>query len=156
MKIFKLTLFLCIASVALGYGKPTKNKVQPFNKIDSLSCSIGINIGNSLKASGVDKVNETLFAEAIAAVLKGDSLKISMENANKFLQQYVQQLTIAKQAENIKKGKAFLTENGKKPDVFTTASGLQYKVIKAGTGEKPAETDKVTVHYNGSSSSPGS
>ena len=50
---------------------------------------------------------------------------------------------------NVDAGKAFLAENGKKPGVTTTASGLQYKVIKAGNGKKPAATDKVKVHYTG-------
>ena len=46
-------------------------------------------------------------------------------------------------------GKVFLEENGKKEGVTTTASGLQYKVIKAGTGAKPKATDTVNVHYKG-------
>src|SRR6476619_7361380 len=46
-------------------------------------------------------------------------------------------------------GKAFLEENGKKEGVTTTASGLQYKVVKAGTGAKPKATDTVNVHYKG-------
>jgi FKBP-type peptidyl-prolyl cis-trans isomerase len=46
-------------------------------------------------------------------------------------------------------GKAFLEENGKKEGVTTTASGLQYKVIKAGTGARPKATDTVNVHYKG-------
>jgi FKBP-type peptidyl-prolyl cis-trans isomerase len=46
-------------------------------------------------------------------------------------------------------GKAFLEANGKKEGVTTTASGLQYKVIKAGTGAKPKATDTVNVHYKG-------
>ena len=47
------------------------------------------------------------------------------------------------------KGKAFLAENKKKEGVIETASGLQYKVVKMGTGPKPHETDKVKVHYHG-------
>ena len=50
---------------------------------------------------------------------------------------------------NLQEGQAFLAENGKKPGVTTTASGLQYEVIKAGDGAAPGPTDKVTVHYKG-------
>lgn len=51
--------------------------------------------------------------------------------------------------ENKAKGEAFLKENGKKPGVKTTKSGLQYKVIKAGTGATPKATDTVEVNYKG-------
>lgn len=52
-------------------------------------------------------------------------------------------------AENAKKGAAFLAENGKKAGIKTTASGLQYEVIKEGTGVNPKDTDQVQVHYEG-------
>jgi FKBP-type peptidyl-prolyl cis-trans isomerase FkpA len=51
---------------------------------------------------------------------------------------------------NLQEGQQFLAENAKKPGVTTTASGLQYEVIKAGDGAMPGPTDKVTVHYKGS------
>jgi FKBP-type peptidyl-prolyl cis-trans isomerase len=50
---------------------------------------------------------------------------------------------------NLEKGEAFLKENAKKEGVKTTASGLQYKVLKEGTGKSPQATDKVEVHYKG-------
>ncbi len=60
---------------------------------------------------------------------------------------------IAKQkadaAARTEKGKTFLADNGKRKGVTTTASGLQYEVIKAGDGPKPVATDKVSVHYHG-------
>jgi FKBP-type peptidyl-prolyl cis-trans isomerase FkpA len=52
-------------------------------------------------------------------------------------------------AENLEKGRAFLAENGKREGVITTASGLQYEVIKEGDGEKPTATSEVEVHYEG-------
>ena len=51
--------------------------------------------------------------------------------------------------QNRKDGAAFLAENGKKPGIATTPSGLQYQVINAGKGSKPAATDSVTVNYQG-------
>jgi len=50
---------------------------------------------------------------------------------------------------NLKAGKAFLAENAKKDGVKTTATGLQYKVLKSGTGASPQKTDTVKVHYSG-------
>jgi len=52
--------------------------------------------------------------------------------------------------QNKREGISFLLENGKKPGVVTTSSGLQYQILKEGTGEKPAATDFVTVNYKGS------
>lgn len=49
----------------------------------------------------------------------------------------------------LEKGQAYLTENAKRPEVTTTASGLQYEVLKAAEGEKPGPTDQVTVYYTG-------
>ncbi len=51
--------------------------------------------------------------------------------------------------ENLAQGKAFLTENAQKADIKTTASGLQYQIIKPGTGERPSAQSAVTVHYRG-------
>jgi len=51
--------------------------------------------------------------------------------------------------ENKAAGEAFLAENAKKPNIITTASGLQYEVLKKGEGAKPSATDNVTVHYKG-------
>lgn len=50
---------------------------------------------------------------------------------------------------NQKEGEAYLAENKKKEGVVSLPSGLQYKVLKAGTGKMPTETDTVTVHYSG-------
>jgi FKBP-type peptidyl-prolyl cis-trans isomerase len=52
-------------------------------------------------------------------------------------------------AENLKAGEAFLAENAKKEGVIVTASGLQYKVLQAGSGQRPAADDNVTVNYRG-------
>jgi len=61
-----------------------------------------------------------------------------------------QQEAQAKAAEdNLKAGQAFMAENGKKKGVVTTESGLQYQVLTAGNGAKPALTDQVKVHYEG-------
>ena len=147
LKILFLTSVLC---VGVAFGKPKTEKVpQPFSELDSLSYSMGVYVGNSLKPTGLTKINEALFTEALAGSLKGDPSKISTEDANKFIQQYFQKLMQAKQGENVKKGKEFLAENSKKPGVITLPSGLQYKVLVEGKGEKPAETNKVTVHYHG-------
>ena len=81
--------------------------------------------------------------------MAGDSTWLSDQEAMSAIQAYFTKATEAKGAESKKAGEAFLAENGKKKGITTTASGLQYEVIKMGDGEKPLATDEVTVHYHG-------
>ena len=81
---------------------------------------------------------------------------INAEQANKlFSQCMAEQNKVAaeqnksKYTATLEKGAKFLAENGKRPGVKTTASGLQYEVMKEGTGPMPKATDKVTTHYHG-------
>ena len=71
--------------------------------------------------------------------------------ANKCMVSYVQEMRGEKAAGNKKAGEAFLAENKKQPGIVSLPSGLQYQVLKESTGVKPAATDKVKVHYTGSS-----
>ena len=64
-------------------------------------------------------------------------------------QQEAQQKVEQKSQSAVAEGKAFLAENAKKPGVVTTSSGLQYQVIKEGTGKQPTASSQVTVHYEG-------
>ncbi|MFT5802938.1 MAG: FKBP-type peptidyl-prolyl cis-trans isomerase [Patescibacteria group bacterium] len=122
--------------------------------IDSLSYAIGKNLGAQLKTGEV-KVN-------VAATINGlndvyaSTLKIDKVTAEKIMKTYTVQArqkemdaNAAKLKPNIEEGEAFLKENGTKEGVKTTESGLQYKVLTAGKGAKPAPTDRVLVHYEG-------
>jgi FKBP-type peptidyl-prolyl cis-trans isomerase FklB len=81
--------------------------------------------------------------------LAGDSTWLNDQEAMSAIQGYFTKISEAKGAESKKVGEAFLAENGKKKGITTTASGLQYEVIKMGNGDKPLATDEVTVHYHG-------
>ncbi len=97
-------------------------------------------------------VDKNLFRGFVAALLS-DTTHFNMEDAEEEFNALREKNKTAKEevlyGENRKKGEAFLAENAKKEGVVTTASGLQYKVITMGTGEKPKVTDKVKVHYKG-------
>ncbi len=127
-----------------------------------VSYILGMNIGKQFKANGVP-LDQTSFLDGIKTSSDGGEPKLSQEEIQKTMMAFQKDME-AKQAEAEKKQKAdmelaatknkddgakFLAENGKKTGVTTTASGLQYEVIKAGTGPKPAATDTVTVHYVG-------
>jgi FKBP-type peptidyl-prolyl cis-trans isomerase len=100
------------------------------------------------------------LGNAFVASGKGESLKYEKNFMDSVLQAYFQPLSLAynkkmeekKMAEsagNIQAGKDFLEKNGKKEGVFTTASGLQYEIIKEGTGPQATIKDKVKTHYHG-------
>jgi FKBP-type peptidyl-prolyl cis-trans isomerase FklB len=74
---------------------------------------------------------------------------MTKEQAQACIGTYIQGVQAKKQEANVGKGKAFLEENSKKAGVITLPSGLQYSIIKEGTGPKPKLEDKVTTHYHG-------
>lgn len=118
-------------------------------QIDTVSYSLGVNIGTNLKSQGFGDVNLSTMLKAMEDVMGSKTLAINEEDANMHIQNYFSTLMEKKSGEEKKKGEDFLAENGKKAGVTTTASGLQYEVITMGDGAKPAATDKVTVHYHG-------
>lgn len=125
-------------------------------KMDSLSYSVGVLVAQSLKKQGIEKVDAASFTEAIQDVLSGNTLKIDLNQANQNVQKHMmaqQNQMMAQQKsqhnEAIVQGKIYLEENAKRPEVTTLPSGLQYEVVKKGSGPIPKANDKVTVHYHG-------
>ena len=100
----------------------------------------------------VDLLNHDLFVQGFSdgiADKENAILPVSIDSMNVLVQQQIEYYKKAKYDKNIKEGEQFLAKNKKQKGVMTTASGLQYKVITAGTGEKPKATDRVKVHYRG-------
>jgi FKBP-type peptidyl-prolyl cis-trans isomerase FklB len=128
--------------VAANTGAPMKNS------LDSLSYAIGMNIAANLKQQNI-KCNTDLLASAINDVLNGQKTAFDPGAANAYIQGYFQNEAMKKAATNQKAGDAFLAANKGKAGIITLPSGLQYQVIKEGTGPKPVATDKVKVHYHG-------
>jgi len=116
---------------------------------DSLSYSLGVIIAQNVKQQGIEGINADRMAKAIDDVLGDKSLEISIEQSNEIFGQYAQQMKMKKHEGNKKAGEDFLVMNKSKAGVKVTASGLQYEVLKPGTGPNPALTDKVKVHYHG-------
>jgi FKBP-type peptidyl-prolyl cis-trans isomerase FklB len=119
------------------------------NQMDSLSYAIGVNIGSAMKSQGLDSLNLDVLSKAIDATISSDSLMISETGANAFLSDYFHGRQTREAERNRKAGEEFLSKNKTQQGVATTASGLQYQVLKEGTGAKPGPNDKVTVHYLG-------
>ncbi len=125
------------------------------SETSKVSYAIGLDIANSLKSLGTD-IDRIAFTEALNARLDGTKTRLNAEEATKVKQDFFQKRAVkqaeerkAAGAENKAKGEKFLAENAKKDGVTTTASGLQYEVLKMGDGAKPVATDTVTVNYRG-------
>ncbi len=132
-----------------GQKKGTDKNTALTTTIDSVSYGIGVSIGENLVRDGLDSVNVDLIAQGMRAVMKKDSVKITSQQAGQIIQAYVGQMAEVKSKAARADGDKFLVENKKKDGVVTLPSGLQYKVIKMGTGPKPLATDTVTTHYHG-------
>jgi FKBP-type peptidyl-prolyl cis-trans isomerase FklB len=118
------------------------------NTMDSLSYAIGMNIAANLKQQNI-KCNTDMLASAINDVLSGQKTALEPGAANAYIQGYFQNEAMKKAVTNQKAGDAFLATNKSKQGIITLPSGLQYQIIKEGTGPKPVTTDKVRVHYHG-------
>ena len=118
------------------------------NGIDSISYAIGMNIAGNLKQQNL-KVNSEMMARAIDQVLNGEASWMDANACNVYIQSYFQNESMKKGGANQKIGEKFLAENKTKTGVVTLPSGLQYQIMTAGIGAKPASTDKVKVHYHG-------
>ncbi|MFA5863424.1 MAG: FKBP-type peptidyl-prolyl cis-trans isomerase [Phycisphaerae bacterium] len=134
---------------------PAPKKSAFDNDTDKLSYAIGMNIGQSLNngiKSGDIQINLPILFKAIEDVVNDKPRDMTQEevqstfmNLQKGMME--RQAKIAK--ENLEKGTKYLAENAKKDGVKTTKSGLQYKIIKEGTGVMPKDTDMVKVNYRG-------
>lgn len=118
--------------------------------LDSASYAYGVVIATSVKRQMSADLNTEALIAGLRASLNGDSTLIKAEACNGIFSDYNRQAQ-AKAAEAGKvAGKKFLEDNKKRPGVVTTASGLQYEIMKKGTGTvSPVATDKVKVHYHG-------
>ena len=155
MKIKSLIVTLVAGTFFLGSCNNFKSsKVQLKTLADSAAYAIGIDIGNNIKknlptAPGGKDLDQKIILAAFTSALNGDSSQIAAAKVAACTQSYfmkAQQLEAGKASEV---GKKFLDDNAKRSGVKTTASGLQYEILKEGNGAKPVATDTVVVHYHG-------
>ena len=116
---------------------------------DSLSYAIGLSVANFYKQQNITNINTALVMRAINDVNKGGKQALDEQAANQCIVTFMQKAKADKASVAKKQGEQFLAVNKSKPGVVTTPSGLQYLVMKEGTGPKPALTDMVRVHYHG-------
>ncbi len=146
-KLLKMKNLILSLIVLLGFSSINAQNLN--TEMEKVSYSLGVNVAKSVKSQGLESIDSEAIAKAFKDVFEGNTLEISEEEANIVLQDYFGKIANEKQVANTEAGQKFLDENAKRDGVITTATGLQYEVLKEGSGDSPKETDKVTVHYHG-------
>ncbi len=154
---------LAVAALALGACTQPGNQagaeeaaVSLATDAEKFSYSVGFEIGGRLQQMGDVEVDLKALGAGMADAYKGDEARMSSEEMAAVKQAVYKAAADQRNAErqeqakaNLEEGQAFLAENAKKDGVKTTDSGLQYEILKEGTGAAPKATDTVVVHYTG-------
>lgn len=124
--------------------------------MDKISYALGMSMANNFRSSGIKEINMTDFAEGMDAAFNGHELKMTYDEAKEVIREYFTAMEQEMQAQaeaaakvNEAAGRDYLEANGKRPEIITTPSGLQYEVLTEGNGPRPAAGDQVKVHYTG-------
>lgn len=128
----------------------TEKKALVENKLDSASYAFGLSLARDLKERGIKKLNAQVVAKAIEDVFNDTTLLMQESEVMQSISDALGAAAEERKKEQTEAGENFLAENAQRDSVHTTASGLQYEIIKQGNGPKVTSTsDEVTVHYKG-------
>ena len=116
---------------------------------DEVSYALGLSIGQNFKASGIKAITSEDFIAGLQDTLAGREPQLTNERAREVINQLFTRLQQEEAELNAAAGKEYQEIMRHKSGVVTLPSGLQYEIIKEGTGAKPKATDKVRVHYHG-------
>ncbi len=154
-----LALSACDQKKEAAPEEATEKSSDATSKLDTqekkVSYAMGLSLGDRFRTDAI-KLDIPTFTEGLTAGSDDSERLMTPEEIAETMQAFQQQQMAKMQeeqaaagAKNEEAGKAFLAENGKKEDVVTTDSGLQYKVVTKGDGAKPEAEDLVSVHYKG-------
>jgi len=132
------TAGVAVTAFAQDRGSPQLSK-------ERAGYALGVSIGRNMKDLSID-IDPDMIVRGIRDVLKG-KLTLSDQEIRTALDNYEKEVIKKLGAKNKREGDAFLKENGQRKSVITLPSGLQYMVLKQGTGAAPKVNDMVTVHY---------
>jgi FKBP-type peptidyl-prolyl cis-trans isomerase len=116
---------------------------------DSAMYAIGLSVVNFYQQQGIKNFNTSLIIKAINDVMGKKTVLMTPDQCNDAIIKLINQPLEAQAKPNNIAGRNFLAKNKTNPNIKTTASGLQYEVIRQGTGPKPTANDSVEVHYKG-------
>lgn len=153
-KILIAAVALC-STAAYAQKTPAKKPAAPAQAPalktfdDSVSYAMGLSVANFYSQQGVKNVNPAMVAQAVKDVFNKKQPLLDETVANSVVMRCMEQAQADKAKPVMEASEKFLAENKKRPEVKTTASGLQYEVIREGNGPKPTATDTVKVNYAG-------
>jgi len=149
-RLMLTALFVLAFGSAAAQDKPSLKDQK-----EKISYIIGMDIGANFKKQSIE-IDPDILAKGIKDGLSGAKPLLSETETREIMTAFEKEMRARRETaqktageKNKKEGEAFLAENKKKEGVKTLPSGLQYKVIKQGTGKKPAAADTVTTHYKG-------
>jgi FKBP-type peptidyl-prolyl cis-trans isomerase FklB len=148
-------LIICFATLLVASIGLAQDKQELKDQKDKASYAIGLELGTSLKKGKMDVSTDKLLKglkdgmSGEKPLLTEDQVKETMTALQKEMMEKQAAALKEEGEKNAAAGEKFLAENKKKEGVKTTASGLQYKVLKEGTGDSPKETDMVVTNYKG-------
>jgi len=142
-----------IAGYAIGYAQDAAKLPAPADQqlkslAEEAAYAVGLELGSETLENAPD-LNPELVARGLIDAMKKSKPLLSPEKAQEAMSNFMAKKLGPGAEKNLKDGKEFLATNKSKQGVVTTESGLQYFVMKAGTGKSPQATDVVKVHYNG-------
>jgi len=118
-------------------------------ELEKFSYALGLSISSNLIQSGVKKIEPANFMLALEDIFTGSEPKLTAEEANQVLQEFIEKQQQSESGDNLEEGRHFLDENRQKEGIVETSSGLQYQILKEGNGERPGAADEVKCHYHG-------
>jgi FKBP-type peptidyl-prolyl cis-trans isomerase FklB len=162
MKYFFAALIFGLFACQVGYSQKKSKKAPKAPKPmalktnqDSIGYAIGMDIGGNLKRQGIE-LNADALAKGLKDAYNASGTQMTDAEVGELMATFQRNMQAKQEAskraaieENKRKGEEFLANNKTKPGIIVLPSGLQYEVIKEGTGRQPSATDKVTTHYHG-------
>ena len=150
--IFLVTIFFSACENNSKQSSPKTKSISSLDTFkDSTSYALGADLGENLKRQNVE-VDYDMFLAGLTDALETDVVKLDHQKRRQVmsaLQKSIRERGKEEGEKNLKVAEDFLDENKSKPNVKVTPSGLQYLVIKEGSGASPIKTDRVKVHYVG-------
>ncbi|TVR28517.1 MAG: FKBP-type peptidyl-prolyl cis-trans isomerase [Balneolaceae bacterium] len=156
--LFQTSLLFTLAIAMLSACNTPQQRASASldSKLDSVSYSIGYLQGSGMAQEGLTDLDYNNYLAGLQKALEGDDADIDNMAMQSVIQEYLSEVQLAEsvrrsqEAEvNREEARQFLEENAQKDGITVTESGLQYRVIEEGTGDRPAATDEVEVHYRG-------
>jgi FKBP-type peptidyl-prolyl cis-trans isomerase len=148
MKKILCACFLLLCVMVL-YAKGIREDIQLADEKVRLSYALGLVVGSDFEPGVLLDLDYTAFAEGMKTAIEKGEAKLSEDEAFEMVRTALEKAMAEQNAENRRGEEEFLSANGTRPEVRTTASGLQYEALAEGEGPLPGPADTVRVNYEG-------